>query len=221
MLVPEQVDLKIACAAMLQGLTAHYLVTSVYSIKPGDNALVHAVSGGVGQLLCQMIKARGGRVIGTCSTEEKAVKARQVGADEVIIGYGEFSNKVKELSNGEGVHVVYDGVGKDTFIESLNSLRRRGSMVLFGGASGQVPPFDLQGLSSRGSLSITRPTLNDFIATPDELKSRTVDIFDDILNGKLNFEIGGVYQIENVVEAHDDLEGRKTTGKLLLSFETD
>jgi NADPH2:quinone reductase len=216
--VPSGVDLQTACAAMLQGLTAHYLVAGSYNIKPGDWALVHAASGGVGLILTQMIKARGGNVIGTCSTEEKAALAREAGADHVIVGYEGFPAKTKELTGGKGVDVVYDGVGKDTFIGSLDSLRVRGMCVLFGGASGQVPPFDLQGLSSRGSLTITRPTLGHFIATAEELQWRAKEVFDDVLAGKLSLRIGAVYPVEQVRESHDDLEGRKTTGKLLLKF---
>jgi NADPH2:quinone reductase len=217
-IVPDTVDDKTACAAMLQGFTAHYLVKSSFVVKENDWALVHAASGGVGLILTQMIKNVGGRVIGTCSTEEKAAQARAAGADHVIVGYDGFTTEVRNLTNGAGVSVVYDGVGKDTFTSSLDSLRPRGMMVLYGGASGQVPPFDLQGLNSRGSLSITRPSLKDFIATPEELQYRASEVFQDVANGKLNFAIGGVYDIENVITAHDDLEGRKTTGKLLLQI---
>jgi NADPH2:quinone reductase len=217
-LVPSGVGMQTACAAMLQGLTAHYLVAGSYNIKAGDWALVHAASGGVGLILTQMIKARGGNVIGTCSTEAKAQLAREAGADHVIVGYDSFPVKTKELTGGKGVDVVYDGVGKDTFIGSLDSLKMRGMMVLFGGASGQVPPFDLQGLSSRGSLTITRPTLFHFISTAEELQWRAKEVFDDIVAGKLKLTIGAVYPIENVKDAHDDLEGRKTIGKLLLQF---
>ncbi len=216
--VPEGVSLETACAAMLQGMTAHYLVTSVYNIKNGDVALVHAAAGGVGQLLTQMIKARGGKVVATCGSEDKAALARDLGADHVIVGYDSFATQAREWNGGKGVDVVYDGVGKDTFIMSLDSLRPRGMMALYGGASGQVPPFDLQGLNTRGSLFVTRPKLADFIATTDELQWRAKEIFDDIASGKLKFSIGGVYPIENVRQSHDDLEGRKTTGKLLLKF---
>lgn len=216
--IPLGVGLETACAAMLQGLTAHYLVTSSYTVKQDDWALVHAASGGVGLLLCQMIRARGGHVIGTCSTEEKAILARDAGAEHVIVGYSDFAARAKELTGGKGVHVVYDGVGKDTFVGSLDSLRPRGMMVLFGGASGQVPPFDLQGLAAKGSLSVTRPKLADFIASTEELQWRAKEVFDDVIAGKLRFAIGKVYPIEDVAASHDDLEGRKTTGKLLLKF---
>lgn len=216
--VPAEVDLETACAAMLQGMTAHYLITGVYNIKEGDVALVHAAAGGVGQILTQMIKARGGKVIATCGSEEKAVLAREVGADHVIVGYEKFDIKAKELNSGKGVNVVYDGVGKDTFTASLDSLRPRGMMALYGGASGQVPLFDLQGLNSRGSLFVTRPKLNDYIVTTEELQWRAKEIFDDIAQGKLKLSVGKVYPIADVRQAHDDLEGRKTTGKLLLKF---
>lgn len=216
--VPEGVEDSTACAAMLQGLTAHYLVTSVFQIKPNDFALVHAAAGGVGLILCQMIKARGGIVIATCSTEEKAQLAKEAGADYVIVGYENFSARAREYSNGLGVHVVYDGVGKDTFISSLDSLRRRGTMALFGGASGQVPPFDLQGLASRGSLSIVRPTLADYTATTEELQWRAKEVFQDVVSKKLHLRIGAIYPADQAKACHDDLESRKTMGKLLLQF---
>lgn len=216
--VPPEIDDTTAAATMLQGMTAHYLITSVYNIKPGDVALVHAAAGGVGLILTQLIKARGGKVIGTCSTEEKAVEAKKAGADYVIVGYQDFHLKAKEYNNGKGVDVVYDGVGKDTFISSLDSLRPRGMMALYGGASGQVPPFDLQGLNTRGSLFLTRPSLFDYISTTEELQWRAKDLFDDILKGNLKISIGQIYPFEEVKASHDDLEGRKTTGKLLLKL---
>jgi NADPH2:quinone reductase len=216
--VPDGVGLDIACAAMLQGMTAHYLITDVYSIKAGDVALVHAAAGGVGQILTQMIKNRGGKVIATCGSEEKAVLVRDLGADHVIVGYDNIPAKVKECNNGVGVNVVYDGVGKDTFVASLDSLRPRGMMVLYGGASGQVPPFDLQGLNTRGSLFVTRPKLGDYIVTAGELQKRAHDIFEEIMQNKLTLSIGKIYPVEDVRQSHDDLEGRKTTGKLLLKF---
>lgn len=217
-IVPDGVGLDIACAAMLQGMTAHYLITDVYSIKAGDVALVHAAAGGVGQILTQMIKNRGGKVIATCGSEEKAVLVRDLGADHVIVGYDNIPAKVKECNNGVGVNVVYDGVGKDTFVASLDSLRPRGMMVLYGGASGQVPPFDLQGLNTRGSLFVTRPKLGDYIVTAGELQKRAHDIFEEIMQNKLTLSIGKIYPVEDVRQSHDDLEGRKTTGKLLLKF---
>jgi len=217
-LVPEEIEDSTACAAMLQGLTAHFLVTSAYQIKQNDYALVHAAAGGVGLLLVQMIKARGGIVIATCSTEHKAAITKAAGADFVIVGYDNFTARAREYSEGHGVHVVYDGVGKDTFTASLDSIRRRGMMVLFGGASGQVPSFDLQGLASRGSLFITRPTLFDYITTPEELQWRAREVFEDVLAKKLTLQIGAIYHVDQVKDCHDDLQARKTTGKLLLQF---
>lgn len=216
--VPKNVDLEIACAAMVQGMTAHYLVRGVVNIAPGDVAIVHAAAGGVGQLLTQMIKLRGGKVIATCGTDEKAAIAKSLGADLVVVGYENFPQKAREFTNGKGVDVVYDGIGKDTFIASLDSLRPRGMMALYGGASGQVPPFDLQGLNTRGSLFVTRPKLHDYIETEEELRMRAHEIFSDISCGKLKISIGKVYAIEDVRQCHEDLEGRKTTGKLLLKL---
>ncbi len=216
-LVPVGIEPNIACAAMLQGMTAHYLVTSVYNIQSGDTALVHAAAGGVGLLLCQMISARGGHVIGTVSTQAKADAALKAGAEHVIrYDQEDFAPRVRELTNGVGVNVVYDGVGKSTFDGSLASLKRRGLMVTFGNASGAVPPFDLLRLSSMGSLSVIRPTLGDFIATPEEMQWRADEIFAAIADGSLNCEIGGTYSLDQVAQAHDDLESRATSGKLLL-----
>jgi NADPH:quinone reductase len=215
--VPEGVSLDIACAAMLQGMTAHYLIASLYEIKPGDTALVHAAAGGVGQLLCQMISNRGATVIGTASTAEKAEIARMAGATLVIRYDSEdVAEKVKELTNGIGVNVVYDGVGQATFEGSLASLKRRGMMALFGGASGMVPAFDLQALSRMGSLFVTRPTLADYIVGPGEMQWRANEIFAEHLSGKLNFAIGKTYSLKDAKDAHADLAARKTTGKLLL-----
>jgi NADPH2:quinone reductase len=216
--VPKNITTEVACAAMLQGMTAHYLVASTYAVKKGDFALVHAGAGGVGSLLVQMVKSRGGIVISTCGTEEKAELVRSLGADHVLVGYNDFAAKCKEFTGGKGVHVVYDGIGKDTFTQSLDCLRPRGMMVLYGGASGQVPAFDLQGLNSRGSLFVTRPKLGDYIASDEEFQWRAKEIFEEIVSGKVHYHIGKVYPIEHVKEAHDDLEGRKTTGKLLLKF---
>lgn len=215
--VPEGVSLDIACAAMLQGMTAHYLIASLYVVKPGDTALVHAAAGGVGQLLCQMISNRGATVIGTASTAEKADIARAAGASQVIrYDTEDVAEKVKELTAGIGVDVVYDGVGQATFDGSLASLKRRGMMALFGGASGMVPPFDLQALSRMGSLFVTRPTLADYIVAPGEMQWRADEIFAEHLSGKLNFAIGKTYPLDQAAEAHADLAARKTTGKLLL-----
>ena len=215
--VPEGVSLDVACAAMLQGMTAHYLIASLYEIKPGDTALVHAAAGGVGQLLCQMISNRGATVIGTASTAEKAEIARTAGASHVIrYDTEDVAAKAKELTNGIGVDVVYDGVGQATFEGSLASLKRRGMMVLFGGASGMVPAFDLQALSRMGSLFVTRPTLADYIVGPGEMQWRADEIFAGYLAGKLNFAIGKTYALQDAKDAHIDLAARKTTGKLLL-----
>ena len=215
--VPEGVSLDVACAAMLQGMTAHYLIASLYEIKPGDTALVHAAAGGVGQLLCQMISNRGATVIGTASTAEKAEIARTAGASQVIrYDTEDVAAKAKELTNGIGVDVVYDGVGQATFEGSLASLKRRGMMALFGGASGMVPAFDLQALSRMGSLFVTRPTLADYIADPGEMQWRADEIFTEHLAGQLNFAIGKTYALQDAKDAHTDLAARKTTGKLLL-----
>ena len=215
--VPEGVSLDVACAAMLQGMTAHYLVASLYAVKPGDTALVHAAAGGVGQLLCQMISNRGATVIGTASTSEKAEIARSAGASHVIRYDSEdVAAKAKELTAGIGVDVVYDGVGLTTFDGSLASLKRRGMMALFGGASGMVPAFDLQALSRMGSLFVTRPTLADYIVGPGEMQWRADEIFSEHQAGKLNFAIGKTYALSDASEAHTDLAARKTTGKLLL-----
>jgi len=215
--IPEGVSLDIACAAMLQGMTAHYLIASLYEVKPGDTALVHAAAGGVGQLLCQMISSRGATVIGTASTAEKAQIASQAGANHVIrYDTEDVASKAKEITNGIGVDVVYDGVGLATFDGSLASLKRRGMMALFGGASGMVPPFDLQALSRMGSLFVTRPTLADYIVGPGEMQWRADEIFGEHLAGKLNFAIGKTYELKDASVAHSDLAARKTTGKLLL-----
>jgi len=215
--VPTDVSLDVACAAMLQGMTAHYLIASLYEIKPGDTALVHAAAGGVGQLLCQMISNRGATVIGSVSTAEKAEIARMAGASQVIrYDTEDVALQVKEITNGIGVDVVYDGVGQATFDGSLASLKRRGMMALFGGASGMVPPFDLQALSRLGSVFVTRPTLADYIVGPGEMQWRADEIFSEHIAGKLNFSIGKTYALAQASEAHTDLAARKTTGKLLL-----
>ena len=215
--VPDGVSLDVACAAMLQGMTAHYLIASLYEVKSGDTALVHAAAGGVGKLLCQLISNRGATVIGTASTAEKAEIARTAGATHVIRYDSEdVAAKAKELTNGIGVDVVYDGVGQETFEGSLASLKRRGMMSLFGGASGMVPPFDLQALSRMGSLFVTRPTLADYIVGPGEMQWRADEIFTEHLAGKLSFAIGKTYALQDAKDAHSDLAARKTTGKLLV-----
>lgn len=215
--VPQGVDAHTACAAMLQGMTAHYLVTSVFDIKPGDVALVHAAAGGVGLLLCQLISARGGTSIGTVSTQAKEHAAREAGAQHVIrYDHDDVAEHVRELTAGNGVDVVYDGVGASTFEASLRSLKRRGLMVTFGNASGPVPPFDLLRLSGLGSLSIIRPTLNDYIVTHEEMQWRADELFAGVLSGDLKCTVGGTYALSEAAQAQSDLEGRRTSGKLLL-----
>src|SRR6478736_1233344 len=215
--IPRGVNYQQAAAAMLQGMTAHYLSHDTYPLKKGETALVHAAAGGVGLLLVQMAKNIGARVIGTVSTEEKAKLAREAGADEIILyTQSDFEVETKRLTENKGVHVVYDGVGKSTFEKGLNVLRPRGYMVLFGGASGAVPPFDPIALSQKGSLFLTRPSLFHYIATRQELEHRSSDIFNLIIAGKLKLRVGHVYKLEEVQQAHRDLEGRKTTGKILL-----
>ncbi len=215
--IPAELDFEQAAAAMLQGMTAHYLSHSTYPIKNGETALIHAAAGGVGLLLVQMAKRLGARVIATAGSEEKAQLARDAGADEVII-YTEqdFETETKRLTSDQGVHVVYDGVGKDTFARDLNVLRPRGYLVLFGGASGAVPPFDLLELTKHGSLFVTRPTLQDYAAHREELEQRSNEVLQMIVRGDLKLRIYKKYPLEDVRQAHHDLEGRKTTGKLLL-----
>jgi len=216
--VPDKVTDQQAAAAMLQGMTAHYLLNSTYPLKKGETALIHAAAGGVGLLLVQMAKNIGARVIATVGTEEKAKLAREAGADEVILyTQQDFEAETKRLTENKGVHVVYDGVGKSTFEKGLNVLRPRGYMVLFGGASGAVAPFDPIALSQKGSLFLTRPSLFHYIATRQELEQRSSDIFNLIVAGKLKLRVGHVYRLEEVQQAHRDLEGRKTTGKILLA----
>jgi NADPH2:quinone reductase len=215
--VPDKIKDQEAAAAMLQGMTAHYLVHSTYPLKKGETALIHAAAGGVGLLLVQMAKNIGARVIGTAGSEEKAKLARDAGADHVIIyTQQDFAEETKRLTDGKGVHVIYDGVGKSTFDKDLGLLRPRGYLVLFGGASGPVPPFDPIILSQKGSLFLTRPSLTHYIATREELEQRAGDIFHWISEGKLKLRIEHVYKLEQAQQAHRDLEGRKTTGKLLL-----
>jgi NADPH2:quinone reductase len=215
--VPDGVDDRQAAAAMLQGMTAHYLVNDSYRLKKGETALIHAAAGGVGLLLVQLAKNAGARVIATVGTEEKAELARGAGADEVILyTQQDFEAEVRRITDGKGVHVVYDGVGKDTFEKDLNVLRVRGCLVLFGGSSGPVPPFDLIRLSQKGSLYVTRPMLGHFIASREELEQRAGDVLGMVAAGRLKLRIGHVYKLEEAQQAHRDLEGRKTTGKLLL-----
>jgi NADPH2:quinone reductase len=215
--VPEGVDAETAAAAMLQGMTAHYLVTSTYLLKSGDNALVHAAAGGVGLLLIQMAKRIGARVFGTVSTEEKARLAREAGADEVIIYTAQdFQEGIKRATEGRGVHVVYDSVGKTTFLKSLDSLAPRGLLALFGQSSGPVPPFDAALLAQKGSLFLTRPSLAHYTATREELLWRAGEVFKWIAAGQLKLRIGKRFPLAEAAEAHRQLEGRATTGKVLL-----
>ena len=206
-----------AAAAMLQGMTAHYLSHDTYPLERGETALVHAAAGGVGLLLVQMAHHIGARVIATVSTDEKAKLAREAGADEIILyTQSDFETETKRLTGGKGVDVVYDSVGKTTFEKGLNVLRPRGMMVLFGGSSGAVPPFDPMVLAQKGSLFVTRPTLMAYIATRDELMARSGAVFGMIAAGQLKLRIAHTYPLAEAQQAHRDLEGRKTTGKLLL-----
>lgn len=214
-LVPGTVDLKVAAAIMLQGMTAHYLCGSTYPVAEGEPAVVHAAAGGVGLLLTQMIKMRGGVVIATTSTPAKADLARQAGADH-LAGYENFVAVAQDVTAGAGAAVVYDGVGRATFDNSLSALRPRGYMVLYGAASGPVPPIDLQRLNTGGSLYVTRPKLGNYLASRDELLWRAGDLFRWISQGRLTVRIGGTYRLDEAAHAHEDLAARRTTGKLLL-----
>ncbi len=215
--LPDAVDFPHAAAAMLQGMTAHYLTHAAYPVKRGETALVHAAAGGVGLLLVQMVKRLGARVIGTAGSEEKAKIAREAGADDVILyRQQDFAAEARRLTGGRGVHVVYDGVGKDTFEGDLSALRPRGYLVLYGGASGAVPPFDPLKLSQHGSLFLTRPMLGPYIATREELEERASAVLGWVARGELDLRIAHTYALEQASQAHRDLEARKTTGKLLL-----
>jgi len=215
--IPQGVSDREAAGAMLQGMTAHYLSHDAYSLKQGETVLIHAAAGGVGLLLVQMAHNIGARVIATVSTDEKAKLARGAGAHEVILyTQADFEAETKRLTGGKGVDVVYDSVGKTTFEKGLNILRPRGMMVLFGGSSGAVPPFDLVVLSQKGSLYLTRPTLVNYIATRDELLARSSSVFGMMVSGKLKLRIEYTYPLAEAQRAHRELEGRKTTGKLLL-----
>jgi len=216
--VPDGLSLQLAAASILQGMTAHYLSASTYPVREGDVAVVHAAAGGVGLLLTQMVKRRGGIVVGTTSggkDGQKAELALRAGADHVV-GYDRFREIVDEATEDVGAHVVYDGVGKDTFDDSLAALRPRGLMVLYGAASGQVPPVDPQRLNSGGSLYLTRPKMADYTADPEELRWRAGEVFDWITKDELEVRIGGTYPLAEAARAQDDLASRRTTGKLLL-----
>jgi NADPH2:quinone reductase len=215
--VPAGVSLQQAAAAILQGMTAHYLAHSAYKIQSGDEVLIHAGAGGTGLLLTQMAKSLGARVFSTVSTEEKAALSRAAGADEVILyTQTDFAAEVKRLTSDRGLPVVYDSVGKSTFEQSLTCLRRRGILVLFGGSSGAVPPLDLIRLMTLGSLFVTRPTLKDYVVTQSDLMARAADVFNGVAAGTLKLRIEYTYPLADAVQAHRDIESRGTTGKLLL-----
>jgi NADPH:quinone reductase len=215
--IPDALDDRQAAAAMLQGMTAQYLSHDTYPLKQGDTALIHAAAGGVGLLLVQMAHHLGARVIATVSTEEKAKLARDAGADEVILyTRQDFESETRSLTGGRGVDVVYDSVGKSTFDKSLNVLRPRGMMLLYGGSSGAVPPFEPTLLTQKGSLFLTRPSLGHYTLTSSELQNRATAVFNMIVGGKLKLRIEHIYPLADAPRAHRELEGRKTTGKLLL-----
>ena len=215
--VPNNVDIQQAGAVLLQGLTAHYLTSSTYPLKEGDTALVHAAGGGTGQLLVRLAKLRGARVIGTVSSEEKATRAREAGADQIILyTQVDFEAEVMRLTNNVGVDVVYDSVGKETFDKSLNCIRRRGYMVLFGASSGPVPPVDPQTLNAKGSLFLTRPYLGHYTTDRDELMERAGDLFKWMAAGKLKVQIDKTFPLAQSADAHRYLEGRQSKGKILL-----
>jgi NADPH2:quinone reductase len=216
--VPDTLDLQAAAAVMLQGMTAHYLTHSTFPLEKGHTALVHAAAGGTGRLVCQMAKMRGARVLATAGSPEKAAVAREAGADEVILYKDkDFVEEVKRLTNGAGVDVVYDSVGQATFLKSMECLRPRGMMVFFGQSSGAVAPFDPLTLMNKGSIFLTRPTLGNYVS-PEELKWRSGDIFRWVAEGKLKLLVGRVYPLQEAAQAHRDLEGRKTVGKLVLTI---
>jgi NADPH2:quinone reductase len=215
--LPDDIDFRTAAAAMLQGMTAHYLTHCTFPLKPGHTALVHAAAGGTGRLIVQMATMLGARVIATVGTEAKAALAREAGAtDAILYNDQDWVAEVKKLTAGEGVDVVYDSVGQATFAKGLDCLKMRGMMVHFGQSSGPVPPFDTRILSAKGSLYLARPTLASHIAKPDELAARAADIFDWIATGKLKLRIEHEYPLAEAAQAHRDLESRKTSGKLLL-----
>jgi NADPH2:quinone reductase len=215
--LPESIDVKLAAAVMLQGMTAHYLAVSTYPLTSESHCLIHAAAGGTGLLLCQIAKLRGARIIGTVSTPEKAALATGAGANDVVLYTRQnFVDEVRRLTGGRGVHVVYDSVGKSTFDGSLDSLRPRGMMVLFGQSSGPVPPVDPQVLNSKGSLYLTRPTVANYTATREELSARASELYGWIAQGSLQVRIDRTYPLAEAAQAHAALEGRQTTGKVLL-----
>jgi NADPH:quinone reductase len=213
--VPQAVPDEVAAAVLMQGVTAQYLATDTYPVQPGDTVLVHSAAGGVGQLLTQVVKLRGGRVIGTVSTEQKAEVARAAGADAVL-RYEEVPDGVQKLTGGAGVAAVYDGVGGATLDAGLASLRPRGVLVVYGTSSGPTPALEIPRLNSGGSLYVTRPTVVHYTATREELRARTDEVFGWVASGQLRVSIGGRYPLADAARAHEDLEARRTTGKLLL-----
>jgi NADPH2:quinone reductase len=213
--VPDGVASDVAAATLLQGMTAHYLVNDSYVVQPGDWVVVHAAAGGVGLLLTQLVKQRGGRVVATTSNPDKAELARAAGADEVI-GYEGFGARARDLSGGEGVAVVYDGIGRATFAEGLDALRPTGSMILYGAASKAPEPLELQTLAAKGSLYVQRPTVKTYVRTPELLQARARQVLDLVAGGTLDVRIGATYPLTEGRRAHEDLEARRTTGKLLL-----
>lgn len=216
--IPDAVDFKTAAAVMLQGTTAHYLTHSTFPLSAGQTCLVHAAAGGAGGLIVQMAKQRGARVIGTVSTEAKAREVRDLGADDVILySTQDFETETRRLTDGRGVAVVYDSVGQTTFDKSLKIIRPRGMMVLFGQSSGAVPPFDPTLLNARGSLFLTRPNLAHYLATREEIVARVTDVMSLVASGAIKVRISGVYPLSDAAQAYRDLEGRKTTGKLVLA----
>jgi NADPH2:quinone reductase len=217
--IPASIDDRTAAAILLQGMTAHFLLRDCYRVTKGEWILVHAAAGGVGLLMMQIGHKIGARIIGTTSTEEKAALAREAGADEIVLYTKEdFQQAAKRVTGGAGVGVVYDSVGKTTFDKSLDSLRRRGYMVLFGASSGAVPPLDPQVLNRKGSLYLTRPTLGDYVSTREELLGRAADLFDWVSKGELKVRAEHVYPLAEAAKAHADLEARKTMGKVLLTI---
>ena len=214
--IPDGVSSEVAAAALLQGMTAHYLSHDSYPIEDGDWVLVHAAAGGVGLLLTQMAKLRGGRVIGTTSTDEKAALAREAGADAAI-GYDDFAGRAREISGGVGMAAVYDGVGKSTFMHGFDALAPTGRMILYGAASGRPEPLDVAVLQAKGSVYVQRPILGTYIRTPELLRDRAAALFELIGIGALEVRIGGTYPLEQARQAHEDLLARRTTGKLLLT----
>lgn len=213
--VPDGISFEVAAASILQGMTAHFLASDSYLIEDGDWVLVHAASGGVGLLLTQIARLRGGRVIGTTSSKEKAALAREAGADEAI-GYDGFAERVKEITGGQGVAAVYDGVGRTTFLDGLQALRPTGRMILYGAASGQPDPLDIASLGPAGSLYVQRPRLQTYTQTPELLRDRARQLFELIDERKLDVRIGARYPLDEARRAHEELEARRTSGKLLL-----